>query len=114
MTEKELYQHISTDAAIVSLVGARVFNGNLPEGTAMPAVTFQAVSENGINTLKGDTLHSRIRYTINAWSTDYTLTQHLKTAITQAMKDHVRLSTVPLHEPENGIYRIGIDYSIYH
>jgi hypothetical protein len=113
MTEEQLFLHLNSDAAITSIVFERVNNGHLPEGTPLPAVTFTPVYETPINTNQGDTLHGRTRYTINAWSNDYTELQQLKIAITQSMKSHVRLSTVPLHEPENGIYRIGIDYSIY-
>jgi hypothetical protein len=113
MTEEQLYLHLSTDADITALVSDRVTNGNLPEGETLPAVTFEMVSDDPDNTLLGDTLHGTTRYTINAWSTDSAIFQQLKTAILNSMKAHVRLSAVPLHEPENGIFRLGIDYSIY-
>lgn len=113
MTEFQLNQYLQADAEIAAITADRVFNGTLPEGVVLPAVTFEYVSDSPVNTLDGDTGKARTRYTINAWASTYEEVQALKAVIQTAMITNPRLAAVPLHEPENSLYRIAIDYSLF-
>ncbi len=111
MTDAELYTLLSGDAGIAAIT-SRVYNGHLPEGESLPAVTFEYVSERPVNTLAGDTGRSRRRITVNAWAADPVVARTLEVAIRAAMAAYYRVGMVPLHEPEFSVYRYAADYSI--
>ena len=112
MTEQGLYTLLSSDAGITAIT-TRIYNGWLPETTVFPAVTFEYVSDEAINTLPGDTGNEHSRYTINAWSYNYAEAQALRTAIQAAMAAHPRQVTLPLHDEESKLYRFAIDYRVF-
>ena len=97
----------------VGVITPRIYNGPLPEGAALPAVTFNYVTDTAVNTMNGDTGYSRKRFEFNAWANTYQQAQELRKAIQSAMSAFNRLSLVPLHEPKDSIYRFAIDYSIF-
>lgn len=113
MTEQELNDLLSTASAITALVGTRVYRGYLPEKEPLPCVTFEYVNDETINDLAGDTGHAHNRYSINAWASSYASACALRDAIKTVMAAYPRLSTIPLDEPENRLYRYAIDYSIF-
>ncbi len=111
MTDAELYTLLTGDAGITAIT-TRIYNGNLPEGATLPAVTFQYVSERPVNTLAGDTGRSRRTITVSAWAGEGLVASNLSDAIRSAMSAHYRVGMVPLHEPEFRLYRYAADYSI--
>lgn len=112
MTEQQLFTLLSTDGGI-NLITTNVFNGDLPEGVSLPAVTLSYVADTSINTTAGDTGRSRKRYSISAWANTYAKAHELVAAIQTAMAGNFRVSTVPLHEEDIGLYRFATDYSIF-
>lgn len=114
MTEQELYLLLSSASAITDITGADgVYSFYLPESANLPAATLEYVSDRPENTLAGDTGKSRRRYSISVWANTYQKAKQLEAAVLSVMSVYYRLSTVPLHEPENNIYRFAIDYSIF-
>ena len=113
MTESELNTLLSNAAGIVALVGARVYLGNLPEGEPLPTVTFEYVNDEPINDCAGDSGHAINRYSISAWARTKDEAAALRDAIKVVMAAFPRLSSVPLDEPENRLYRYAIDYSVF-
>ncbi len=110
MNDQQLYTLLSNDGGITAIT-ARITNGHLPEGEVLPAVTFEYVSDRPVNTLAGDTGRSRRRYTINVWARSNNEALELEAAVRAAMASYVRVSRVPLHEPESRIWRYALDYS---
>lgn len=113
MTETEIYAALSSDIGLSAIVGSRIYNApSLPEKEPLPAVTFEDVSERPVNTLAGDTGRSRIRYTFSVWAASKADAKALEAALRSALSSQYRLGRVPLHEPEFGVYRYAVDYSI--
>lgn len=113
MTEQQLFQRLQNSAALTAIVANRVYNGPLPEGATLPAITFEYVTNTGQNTFKGDTRAARNTYTISAWAGTYAQAQGLRQAIQAEMSDRQRTALVPLHDHKDRIYRFAIDYSIF-
>jgi len=114
MTEQELYSLLQGASAITDITGIDgVHNFYLPDGTNLPAVTLEYVSDKPENTLQGDSGKTRVRYSINVWADSYAKAKQLESAVLLTMSAYYRLSTVPLHDPENNIFRFAIDYSIF-
>jgi len=112
MTDAELYTLLSNDAGITALT-TRIYNGNLPEQTELPAVTFSLVTNTPYNTLNGDTGTHRALYTVNAWGSTLADSWALIAVIRTAMASHHLSAFVPIHEPQESIYRFAADYSIF-
>mgnify|MGYP001054768451 CR=1 FL=1 len=113
MTEIQLFNHLRNDTGISTIVSNRVYNGPLPEGATLPAITFEYVTDTPENTLCGDTGAAFNRYSISAWANTYAQAQNLKQAIKQAMNAQTRLALVPLHDHKERLYRFAIDYSLF-
>lgn len=114
MTEQQLYQLLTTSNQITDITTpAGVHSFYLPEGANLPAVTLEYVSDKPENTLQGDSGKTRVRYSINVWADSYAKAKQLESAVLLTMSAYYRLSTVPLHDPENNIFRFAIDYSIF-
>ncbi|GAB0151117.1 DUF3168 domain-containing protein [Marinobacterium sp. BA1] len=115
MNEQQLHIALSTSPDIIQLVNSDdIYNGYLPESAKLPAVTFYYVSSDPDNTLHdGYTGHALSRYSINVWSKSYPQIQELRAAVKAAMAGHVLQSDIPLHEPDNQLYRFVLDYTLY-
>lgn len=113
MTEQQLLQRLKSSEAITAIVSHRVYNGPLPEGATLPALTFEYVVDRPQNTFCGDTGAARNIYTISAWANTYAQAQELRKAIQAEMSDRPRLALVPLHDHKDRLYRFAIDYSIF-
>lgn len=109
MTEQELYTLLSTDAGIAAIT-SRVVNGDLPEGSTLPAVTFEYTGDEAINTLAGDTGSRFSRFEVNAWAKSYSQARALMNAIELALISNYRESTDADHEEEIELYHFVAEY----
>lgn len=112
MTEAQLYSYLAADAGITTIT-TRIFNGELPENTALPALTLQYLSEESYSTFDGDSGSARSRYRIQVWARTYATAQSLKSAVISAMSRYPRLILEPLHEEEISVYRFALDYQVF-
>ncbi len=112
MTDAELYTLLTGDTGITAIT-TRIYNGNLPEGATLPAVTFDYIADTPYNTISGDTGKSRDRYSVSAWASSGDAALSLEAAIRTALAAYPRQSREPLHEPEYRLFRYAIDYSFF-
>lgn len=66
-----LYSILTNHAGLSALVGTRIAPLRLPDGTALPAVTYQRVSERDYWASGTDAGVKTTRYQIDAWGVDY-------------------------------------------
>lgn len=121
MTETDIYQLLIASSDITGTVGTdprgvvRVYNGPLPERCgAPPAVSFYFVSDTPTNTLEGYNRTGFARYSFNAWGSTMEEAAQLLEYIIDALESTQcpMLTKIPLHEPEYGVYRYAVDFSI--
>jgi len=71
MTGKVIYNLLSTNSTIAGLVGTRIFPQRRLQETELPAITYNAVSNNPTNTKDGVSLLDTERWSINIFSKKY-------------------------------------------
>lgn len=126
MIEQQLFTHLSTYAGLAALSGDRVYPLALPQGGALPALTYMRVSEAPV--LDRDNRAARYRrdrYQIDGWAADYDTAVALRGQVRAAMGTF-RVTSAPrvdgalpaggsdVPEAEEGQYRFRLDYMISH
>ena len=93
--EAAICELLSTNAAVAALVGDRIKPDILPQGLAMPAITYQLISGPRDQTADGPTGLVNSRWQINMWAETYDDVLTVRTAVRKAMngKDGVVAST---------------------
>jgi hypothetical protein len=71
MTGKVIYNLLSTNSTIAGFVGTRIFPQRRLQETELPAITYNAVSNNPTNTKDGVSLLDTERWSINIFSKKY-------------------------------------------
>jgi hypothetical protein len=124
----DLRAHVIADAAVMAMVGDRMFPVKLPQNVLYPALSYNQVS--GVRTydLCGPTGRVRPRITINSWAETYADARDLAHAVRKAIEGftgtmggspgtpiaNVTLDNeVDLDEPEAGlvgVFRVMQDY----
>ena len=69
--EGALVAILEGDATVNSLVGTKIFPNKVPQGTAMPAITYQQISGPRDHVMAGPTGLVDARYQFNCWSDKY-------------------------------------------
>ena len=69
--EEGFVTHLSGVAALVDLIGNRIYPMHLPEGVDMPAITYQRISGNRMRSHSGPSGTANPRYTFTCWAETY-------------------------------------------
>lgn len=116
--EADLKTHLGA-AAIVALVGDRVYPVIRPQGSALPAVTYQRIAEDAMMNLDGiDTSLRQVRVQIDCWASTYAAVASLALAMRDRMNAAAATFTSVLltggglddYEPETRLYRRSMDF----
>jgi len=83
--EAAIYEILSTDSTVAALVGARIKPSILPQGLAMPAITYQQISGPRDETTDGPTGLVASRWQVNMWATTYAGVLVVRTAVRQIL-----------------------------
>jgi hypothetical protein len=76
------------DSAVYGLVGSRVYPQILPDGKAMPAITYQRQYKNPHDGLSGSFGTGVYNYDVSCWSDNYDEAESLGTAAQAALVDY--------------------------
>lgn len=121
--EADLYSALANDATVGGLVGigssARVYPMILPQGSVLPAVTYQVVDKPRIDTasLSGHNSRIRARVQVDCWATTYAQAKSLATATRNALLSAftaLNLDDRDLYEDDTHIYRVSADFSVWY
>jgi len=121
MLESKLYAHLSTVAAVTTVIGTRLYPVVLPQDPDYPCVSYQRIDSVKINDLQGYSTLEDVRMQIDVWGTtykgvrDFTSVIHTAMASATAYKS-IMISDTDLSEMlEDGIiiYRISMDFSVW-
>jgi hypothetical protein len=133
MTEirTNLYQKLVGDPGVYAIVGDRIFPIKLPQGTTVPAITYQLIDDPPASQAYGEkSAMPYPRYAINCWAADPDKAVELKEAVKLALEcqlgwwegsagrrrvwDSRYLGQRELDQPEAGLYIRQLDFRIMH
>lgn len=123
--EADLKSHLAADSTISGLVGERVFAGYVPQGQALPALTFQHIGGQPMTDLSGgdgDMINYRVQ--INCWADGvnryldaHALAEAVRTRLKTAASTFKAVATlVPQDVYEEAPKRFGVylDFSFWY
>lgn len=123
-----LYSHLSGNAGVSALVGARVFPVVVPQGEPRPAIAYFKVSDPPGRTF-GRRFFARPRYQFNCWGVTYESARAVGDAVKAALETYagmmggdggvkVRMTFFQgdqdLYDEPTGQTVVAIEYSIEH
>lgn len=109
-----------------AIAGGRIHPLELPQGTALPAVTYQRISGPRVRTLSGPGGKARARIQLDGWANTYAEAKALATQLRQALDGYkglmgtVQVDNVSLdtdwdrNDPEREIKGVGMDFEFSH
>lgn len=124
--EADLYSAMANDATVGGLVGgtgssARVYPMILPQGSVLPAVTYQVIDKPRIDTasLSGHNARVRARVQVDCWAGTYAQVKSLADAtrnalLTASAFTALNLDDRDLYEDDTHIYRVSADFSVWY
>lgn len=116
--ETNLYTALTADADIKRIVNTRIYPVVMPQDVTLPAVSYQRMSANPLNTLDGYAGMKNAHVVINAWARTYDEAKELSGHIHTAM-DSVRTFRAVLtneldgYDPEVSLYVVSQDFSCW-
>jgi len=115
--EEDLYSWLNDDPTLTTLVADRITPVLLPEDTAYPAITFNRISTEHIQTLSGTTGLALASFQVSAFSTDYLEVSTVASGIRNALEDRQGLLTgnqIDLYDKSARVHYANLDFSIWH
>ena len=82
--EKAIYSVLANDANVGGLVGVKIFPVRVPQGTAMPAITYEQLTGPREHTMDGPFGMAAPTWAITSWASSY--------GGARALADYVRLA----------------------
>jgi hypothetical protein len=118
MIESDLKAYLAADAAILALVGSRIYPLKLPQAPTLPALTYQKISGSRVTSLSGYSGLSHPRMQIDCWASTYEQVKDVAAAVVTAldaypgsiMNDDGRDN----YQPDVELPRVTIDFTIWH
>jgi len=86
--ETALFAIITGDATIESLIASRVYPNVVPQGAAMPAITYQQISGPRDHVMDGPSGLVGARFQLNCWSGDYAQARQLAEAVRKELNGY--------------------------
>lgn len=102
--------------------GARVYPMRRPDGSAVPAITYQRIASTPINGLQGSLGVDKVRIQVDCWAAGdvngYKAAKTLAAAARVALEASADLHALLLtegddYEPDANLYRVTMDFSVW-
>ncbi len=126
MIEADLRTHLLAQASITALIGARLYPQQLPQGTELPAVTYQRIAGQSLIDHEGAAGIGRARIQLDCWGESYGAAAALADTLRLALSGYrgamgsnpatnarvINILDVP--EPELALWRRMVEISLSH
>ena len=115
--EERLYTRLTTDPTLTALVGNRVTPVLLPQDVTYPAITFNRVSTERIQTLSGSTGLARASFQVSAFSPDHTEMLTVASGIREALDGNEGTlieNQIELYDQTARVHYANLDFAIWH
>lgn len=120
--EADLYAHLIADNAISQQIAERLWPVIREEGSGLPAITYQVISEvpsNDLDELDGSLINYRVQ--LDVWASGYDAARILKELMRARLQTPATtFSALPvgggldLYEDETKIFRVSMDFSMWY
>lgn len=112
------YRTLTADAATARRVNTRIYPVVMPQKVALPAVSYQRVSADPVNTLSGYAGMMNAHIVINSWAQTYDEAKALALEIRTAMNGAAAFKSLLVNEldgydPDVSLYVVSQDYSCW-
>lgn len=118
--EELVHDALAADAAVAGRVASRIYPLLMPQGAALPALTYQRISSDHQPSLAGHTSGLvNIRLQVDCWASSYAVVKALAVDVLIALSagatafKALLLSDNDLYEEEPRIYRASMDFSVW-
>lgn len=116
--ETLVYQVLRDHAGVSALVSGRVYPLMLPQGCALPAISYQRVSTDHVASMDGYSGLERVRVQIDVMASTYAGAKALATQVMSAMNSTLLFKCVPdsqidMLENDESTYRVSIDFMVW-
>lgn len=123
--DDELTDFLLSLPGVVEEIGDRLTPAPLPQGSALPAVTYTDISDVGDHTgPEGATAYHQLRYQLDSWAGSKHEARRVDGKIRIVLDGKrnqmggrstvsFRKNTVPFYEPETKLWRVMSDYIIH-
>jgi len=110
--ETDFYSTLSGDGGVSALVGTKIHPHIVPEGTALPYITYSMVVGTPFNKLAGRTGLEKKRIQVNCWASTYAAAKALAEAVKTALDStsHLLLE-LDDYEDHAQVQRVILDFS---
>ena len=92
--EKALYTILSTTGGVTQYVGEKIYPVKIPEGTGLPAISYQQISGPREHNVSGAIGWVESRYQINSWAATYLEACDVATAVRVAIDGYAGTSAL--------------------
>lgn len=115
MIESDLVSHLKSDVTLNTLIGGRIYPLVAPQNVIKPYITYQVISDNNKQCLRGGIYKNSVRCQIDCWSTKYSEVKAIKQAVINRLvgfKSSSDINPMDGYESETLLYRQIIDFTI--
>lgn len=110
--------NLLADEELSELVGTRVFPMRIPQKQPIPAVVYQVISDNPVNTFDGDRSVDSITLQVSCWASTYAEAQELAAAVRRIISGISAIapvvdSIIDDEDPETRNYRVILNFSLW-
>ena len=117
--EKSLVATLKANTALTALVGTKIFPLIVPQGTALPCISYQRISGMPANTLSGHSGLEEIDLQIDVWAKTYAEAKTIAKAVRAAMpasgtpfSAHLRMDE-DLPGDDGSYFRVSMEYVVW-
>jgi len=109
---------LTGNSTVTRLVNTRIYPLVMPQSPTLPAVTYQRVNANPVNTLSGYSGLMNPHITVNSFATDYGQAKEIANAIHVAMNAATTMRTILTNEmdgwePDANLFVVSQDFSCW-
>ena len=116
--EQALRTALVGNAGVSALVGSKVYALTIPQGVALPCITYQRVSGAPQNTLEGHSGAEAVLIQLDCWAVTFSAAKGLAKAVRSAMAAAPFKNTLDEdrddHDPDTTYYRVSADFRCWH
>ncbi|MBN1807185.1 MAG: DUF3168 domain-containing protein [Sedimentisphaerales bacterium] len=88
MIEKALHYILVNNSAVTALVGSGIYPNKIPQGAAVPAITYQQISGVRFHDMLEAAGMVKARYQFNCWAAGYAKTREIAEAVRLALDNY--------------------------
>lgn len=116
--ETKIYSALSGNATVAVKVGSRIYPVVMPQDPTLPAITYQRIASEPVNTLEGYAGLENVHISVMSWATGYLTAKELAEDVHVALNGATAfkallVSDLDGFDPDVNLYVAAQDYSCW-